>query len=126
SRTGLVAPDLEAVIKGDASASGDAGFDATVGCTPGTFTLDLALTQLMFVIDRSGSMAFTLDGIANQPRSEWRWTLLQDALSKTITTFDNQIAMGAKFFPEEITRDQASVSAAACSLDETIALPPAR
>lgn len=124
SRTGLFAPeDGEIVATKDASA--EAGFDATVGCTPGTFTLDLAITQLMFVIDRSGSMAFTLDGAPDQPRSEWRWTLLQDALAQTITSFDNEIAMGAKFFPEEITRDQASVSAAACALDSTIAIPPA-
>ena len=123
SRTGLFVPE-DGDVASDAAA--EAGFDATVGCTPGTFALDLALTQLMFVIDRSGSMAFTLDGQPNQPRGQWRWSLLQDALQTTITTFDNEIAMGAKFFPEEITRDQASVSAAACALDNTIAIPPAR
>lgn len=125
SRTGLFGPDGYDLTL-DASTNTEAGVDAAVGCKPGDFTFQLALTQLMFTIDRSGSMAFTLDGLNNFPRSQWRWTILQNSLAATITTFDNQIAMGAKFFPEEITSDQASQSEAACRLDNTIAIPPAQ
>jgi hypothetical protein len=124
SRTGLFGPEgFELNADGGLE---EAGLDATVGCTPGDFTFQLALTQLMFAIDRSGSMAFTLDGLPSFPRSQWRWSILQNSLAQTITTFDNQIAMGAKFFPEEITQDQATESEQACQLDSTIAIPPAQ
>lgn len=121
SRTGLFTADLPVAAGGT-----DAGVDAAVPCTPGDFTFELALTQLMFAIDRSGSMAFTLDGIAKMPRAQWRWSLLQESLAQTITTFDNQIAMGAKFFPEELTDNQAVAAEAACRMDNSIALPPAK
>lgn len=98
--------------------------DATVQCQDGTFKFQLALAQLMFVIDRSGSMKFTLNGVDKQPRSQWRWTILQSSLAQTITTFDNQIAMGAKFFPEELTTGQATDPNVACTVDNGIALPP--
>lgn len=125
SRTGLFAPDELGLQNGDASRL-DGDVDAFVPCTPGDFTFELALTQLMFAIDRSGSMAFTLAGLDKMPRSQWRWTILQNSLAQTITTFDNQIAMGAKFFPEELTGDQASEQDKACRLDNGIAIPPAR
>jgi len=122
SRTGLFAPDLTSQLIIDASI--DVKIDA-IACVPGQFTFDLALTQLMFVLDRSGSMAFTIDGRRGQPRTQWRWTLLQNALSKTITTFDNQIAMGAKFFPQELASGQAS-SEEACTTLGSVEIPPAR
>src|SRR5689334_18202316 len=36
----------------------DAIDDGPLACVPGTFTLELATPQLMFVLDRSGSMEF--------------------------------------------------------------------
>src|SRR5687768_1067913 len=73
SRTGLFA--------GDGSGGGpigpttdgstpnpDARVDGQVACTPGRFAFQLAIPQLMFVIDRSGSMAFALDGTQPSPR----------------------------------------------------------
>jgi hypothetical protein len=127
SRTGLFGPDPDAI---DALPPG-AGLDAStdggqVPCVPGRFSLDLALTQLMFVVDRSGSMAFTLDGRRDERRSLWRWSLLQDALRRTLPTFDQQIAMGAKFFPEVLRNEDRTSPTAACRTDTGVGIPPAR
>jgi hypothetical protein len=129
SRTGLFGPDSE--LAADASLDGgDAGEDGAVPCKPGRFTFELALTQLMFVIDRSGSMAFSLDGLSGQPPNEipkplQRWGILQEALRRTITTFDDQIAMGAKFFPEPVPRGSVD-SERSCRTDPGGGIAPAR
>lgn len=69
-------------------------------CIPGTFTFRLASPQLMFVVDRSGSMDFALaSDTPPGPGEPSRWTALAGALSQTITPFSDQIAMGARFFP---------------------------
>ena len=127
SRTGLFGPDSD-YFTGDpaADASVDAPPDGLVPCVPGRFTFELALTQLMFVIDRSGSMAFTLDGAANAPRRLWRWSILQNALRRTIVTFDDQIAMGAKFFPEVLTSSDLVSAERACRTDTGVGIAPAR
>jgi hypothetical protein len=109
SRTGLFAgggsedPIIPSV---DASPPPDARPDGAVACTPGRFDFELAIPQLMFVIDRSGSMAFALDGTQPGPRGNLppgvasRWEVLRDGLQSAITPFDRAIAMGAKFYPE--------------------------
>lgn len=129
SRTGLFGPELVPLDR-DAMAVVDAddGEAGRVRCIPGRFTLELALTQLMFVLDRSGSMKFTLDGRSDQSveREEWRWTILQNALRKTITAFDQQIAMGAKFFPETLANDNATSAERSCRTDTDVGLLPAR
>ncbi len=117
SRTGLFGPDFDALTDGgdidlrDARVDRDAQIDAPidapidvieepVGCIPGTFTFSLAIPQLMFVLDRSGSMDFGLSSntppTVGQPS---RWSALEAALSQTITPFSGQIAMGARFYP---------------------------
>ena len=120
SRTGLL---VDTTAPADAAA--DAPLDGAVPCVPGTFDFQLALTQLMFVIDRSGSMQFDLAGNRNQPRASWRWTILHDALAQTITSFDQQISMGAKFFPERDVNDGAD-AAEACRTESGVGIPPAR
>lgn len=124
SRTGLFGPEppIDAAIEGDtpdakpdaardaraeAEAEADAPFDAAIdvieepiGCVPGKFTFSLATPQLMFVLDRSGSMDFSLT--ANEPAPPGqpsRWSALEASLAQTITPFTNEIAMGARFFP---------------------------
>jgi len=77
----------------------DATPDGPVPCKPGRFDFDPATAQLMFVIDRSGSMAYTLDGRDPNPGELDRWTILRNGLAQTLTGFDQQIAMGAKFYP---------------------------
>jgi hypothetical protein len=131
SRTGLFGPEPEFLSSTDAGRDADADLDGAVPCIPGRFDFELAVTQLMFVIDRSGSMKFTLDGRdeidgAPVPRSQWRWTILRDALRQTLPSFDEQIAMGAKFFPEELTNDDLFSSERSCRTDTGVAIPPKR
>ncbi|MBX3207016.1 MAG: VWA domain-containing protein [Labilithrix sp.] len=118
SRTGLFGPEppdpvpdasLDVIVPRDALADvrDDSPIDATidvieepVGCVPGKFTFTLATAQLMFVLDRSGSMDFLLT--SNDPAlpgQTSRWRALESSLSQTITPFTNQIAMGARFYP---------------------------
>jgi von Willebrand factor type A domain len=127
SRTGLFGPE-PGFVSGDATpdASVDAPDDGPVPCVPGRFTFELALTQLMFVIDRSGSMRFSLDGVQEVPRRRWRWTVLQNALRSTLTTFDDEIAMGAKFFPEVLSDGDQIDSERACRTDTGVGIAPAR
>ncbi len=112
SRTGLFGTDdLGGLLDGSGRFDGptrppDAASDAPVKCTPGRFVFERAVPQLMFVLDRSGSMAFALDG--RQPDSRGnlppgvlsRWKVLHNGLTSAITPFDKTIAMGAKFYPE--------------------------
>lgn len=110
SRTGLFGPEpslqpLDAALDSppppDAGADVDAAVDAPLPCLPGTFTFQLATPQLMFVLDRSGSMSFSLNQDVEPPAGRpTRWTTLRDALERTIVPFDQELAMGAKFFPE--------------------------
>jgi hypothetical protein len=117
SRTGLFGPEPvpDAALDIDVPDVRDAGIDRRVdapidapidvieeplGCVPGTFAFTLATPQLMFVLDRSGSMTFELtsNNQATGGRPS-RWTTLRSALAQTITPFTNQISMGARFFP---------------------------
>ena len=107
--------------------------DGAIACTPGRFTFELATAQLMFVLDRSGSMAFALDGrrpdqFGNLPPGVLsRWDTLRDALFQTITPFDNSLAMGAKFYPEELPGDPNEPAPAdeACRTDVGVGIAPA-
>jgi len=118
SRTGLFGPEpfdpldpLDAGVaiadaRPDRDARVDAPIDASidvveepVGCIPGTFTFTLATPQLMFVLDRSGSMKWTLTGTNEAPLGQSRWDVLEASLSHVITPFSDEIAMGARFFP---------------------------
>ena len=134
SRTGLFGADSIANLPDGSLPDGgvlDGPPDGAVACTPGRFTLDLAIAQLMFVIDRSGSMAFSLDGkqpdrFGNLPPGVLsRWDTLRDALFQTITPFDNALAMGAKFYPEESPPGPAPADEA-CRTDVGVGIAPAR
>ncbi len=117
SRTGLFGPDGTEIVDANVDVNGqgggeggrdaqrdnqvDAPIDGPIMCKPGTFDFALAAAQLMFVIDRSGSMAFGLSSdTAPTPPLPTRWRALHDALQQAIVPLDNQIQMGAKFFPE--------------------------
>lgn len=127
SRTGLFGPDESMIVTTDAGKDANDDLDGAVPCVPGKFGFELALTQLMFVIDRSGSMKFRLSGPPPEgttvPRAEWRWTILQNALRTTLPSFDQQIAMGAKFFPEE---QAVGDRARACQTDQGVGIAPRR
>lgn len=133
SRTGLFGVDaLGTLPEGGATESSTldrTNPDGPVGCTPGRFTFDLAIAQLMFVVDRSGSMAFALDGtqpgqFGLPPGVPSRWEVLRDGLLKAITPYDNQIAMGAKFYPEDRQGDPDDPDEG-CRTDLGVAIAPA-
>ena len=134
SRTGLFGSDTfsgtspDGGFLPDGAPIGDAPPDGFVPCMPGTFTFDLATAQLMFVIDRSGSMAFSLNGQQGMlpPGVMSRWDTLRDALFQTITPFDNVLAMGAKFFPEPSAGDPMAPADEACAVDVGVGIAPAR
>jgi hypothetical protein len=73
-------------------------------------------------------MAFSLDGQQPNPNLPpgvlSRWDTLRDALFQTITPLDNQLAMGAKFFPEVNPGGQAPADQA-CRTDVGVPLAPA-
>jgi hypothetical protein len=127
SRTGLFGvgpgPDDSG---GSGNGSLDAGPDGPTPCVPGKFDFELATAQLMFVLDRSGSMAFSIAGLDPVPPGQLsRWETLREALSQTILGFDQQLAMGAKFFPEVIA-DQFAPADEACRVDTGVGIPPLR
>jgi hypothetical protein len=80
----------------DAFMPPDAGLDAPLSCIPGHYTLVRGTAEVMFVIDRSGSMAFNLDGSMLPPR---RWDVLQGALTATLPPYQSTLAMGAYAYP---------------------------
>jgi hypothetical protein len=110
SRTGLfgISDDIIDLPDGstpDSPSPPDARPDGPLPCKPGRFPFERAIAQLMFVLDRSGSMAFALDGTQPvggvlPPGIPSRWQVLHGGLTKAIVPFDTTIAMGAKFYPE--------------------------
>ncbi len=133
SRTGLFGVDgastaspptgADASTTVDARVPIDATIDGPVPCTPGKFDFEAATAQLMFVIDRSGSMALTLDGKITS-FGPTRWDVLRDALAQTIEPIEGTLAMGAKFYPE-VTSDD-STPEEACRTDVGVAIAPTR
>jgi hypothetical protein len=135
SRTGLFGEEAPSALPDsgllDASLM-ESPPDGALKCTPGRFTFELATAQLMFVLDRSGSMAFALDGGRPDPDGNLppgvlsRWDTLRDALVQTITPFDDTLAMGAKFYPEELPPGPNPPADKACQTDVGVGIPPAR
>lgn len=107
---------------GSRDAARDAPEEAAVPCVPGKFDLDRGFAQLVFVIDRSGSMDFSLttddDPLPGEPT---RWQALRGALSQALAPFDGEIAFGAKFFPEPFA---VSLIRDGCFVDTGVAVPP--
>ncbi len=129
SRTGLFAGDE---TEGDASTSGfeasipdaptDGKEEAAVPCVPGRFDLDRGFAQLVFVIDRSGSMDFALGADAEPaPGEPTRWQALRAALVAALAPFDDEIAFGAKLFPEPVF---ATIARDGCYVDTGVAVAP--
>lgn len=126
SRTGLFGPDGQGLLSDGGLADGAPDIDGTVPCVPGRFDLELATAQLMFVVDRSGSMDFELTRDIVAPPGRSRWELLRNALEDTIVPFDQQLAMGAKFFPEPLTESDLFDPDRSCQTDTGVGIAPRR
>ncbi|MFW5921185.1 MAG: vWA domain-containing protein [Polyangiales bacterium] len=92
ARTGLPIPD----------ASEDAGPDAPDACMPRPLELGPRRAEVMFVVDRSGSMARALDFTLPDPDGPTRWDLLRDALRMSLREADETMRIGAEQFPQAI------------------------
>lgn len=90
AKTGLLIPD--------ASREPDAGMDADI-CAPTPLVLDRRGAQIMFVVDRSNSMADTLDGRDPGPGEVPRWDILRDTLEEVLNDADRLLEIGAEFYP---------------------------
>lgn len=101
AKTGLRVPDVEQDATIDAPDVADVqdARDAQA-CVPDRFDLERRSAEIMIVVDRSNSMAFSLDGTPNVPPR--RWEVLRDALRLVLPTFERSVAFGAKFYPQVI------------------------
>lgn len=91
----------------DATSVREAGADVreeSVGCVPGDIPLTAASPEVMFVLDRSGSMRTAFEG------SESRWEVLTDALETTLPPVDSVMEVGALLFPSGSAADDCSVA----------------
>lgn len=129
SRTGLFG-DGDALLAamdagGDRLSPRDAGEDATP-CVPGSFDLTPATAQLMFVLDRSGSMNFAMtQDLPPADLEDSRWRILRNALATTLPSLEGELAIGAKFFPERLTGAEATSPRTACRTTTGVSIPPA-
>lgn len=109
ARSALERPEVDEPF----DAALDAAFDAAqdievasdsasvpVACVPGTFTLTPAVPAVLFVVDRSGSMATAFSG------GKSRWEVLRDAFRTTLPAIDQTVALGALIFPVENAGNQ--------------------
>ncbi len=98
ARTELWAPEVP-----------EAGSDSSppIGCVPGDITLTAATPEVMFVLDRSGSMSTPFDG------TQTRWQTLTSALAATLPPVDATMAIGGYVFPATTSKNDCSVPSAA-------------
>jgi hypothetical protein len=103
ARTGLTIPEYRR--DGGLDAPRDGGRDAPDSpliCLPGMFPLVPTSADVVFTIDRSGSMRLTIDGIMEAPPEFWRWAILRDALADAFADLDPRVNVGAEFYPQPL------------------------
>jgi hypothetical protein len=101
----------------------DSGPDGAM-CTPGTFDLERRGAEVLFVLDRSGSMELGLDGSEPGPGVVSRWSVLVDALETTLPR-DDLMQVGAKLFPQAIGPTEEVTHDNGCMVLPVIELEPA-
>ncbi len=101
AKTGLDYPDIEPIPDGGVDAARDVPFVRFDACVPGRFALIRRTAEVMFVIDRSGSMDTALEAqVGDASRSPSRWNTLADALRVSIVgETETRLSMGALVFP---------------------------
>lgn len=98
--------------------------DEVAACVPGRFALDRRGAEIMFVIDRSNSMAFSLEGATNPGMLPTRWQVLRDALQMVLPMFERTVSFGAKFYPQVVAPNNPDLMAN-CTSAPGIDLAPA-
>lgn len=102
SRTGLRLPDASASVD---AASHEAGLDARIdarpadSCTAREIAVMPLRAEVMFVLDRSTSMGWSLTGPSGPGPS--RWSILLDALHAELPRYDATTDMGMLLFPSD-------------------------
>jgi hypothetical protein len=130
AKTGLLVELEDAGRDADEDADEDVVEDADVEadtepdvdpdtCVPDPVTIDRRRAEVMFTIDRSSSMEWTLEG----DEVGWppRWNLLRDALNETLYDVDHLLEIGAKFFPRRDPIDLVE----SCGVEPGVELEPA-
>ena len=117
AKTGLLVPD--------ASHDADVEEEPDV-CRPEPVEIDRRRAEVMFTIDRSASMRWSLEGDPDPgPGVPSRWSMLREDLGETLYDVEHLIEVGAKFFPLEIGPNDSGDPERNCSLDSGIDLVPA-
>ncbi|MDH5492058.1 MAG: hypothetical protein OEY14_08895 [Myxococcales bacterium] len=114
AKTGLLVPALER----------DAAIEAGAVCARPEVTLSPQAAEVLFIIDRSNSMADTLDGRDPGPGELSRWLLLQGALAASLAAFDDRLGVGAEFYPQVLRGEIPPDPDLVCGIDPGIDLPP--
>jgi hypothetical protein len=124
AKTGLLIPDASRGPDAGMDAGPDAGPDSGV-CQPRPVALVRRGAQVMFVVDRSSSMADTFDGRDPEPGELRRWDLVGQVLGQVLGDADPLLEVGAKFYPRALP-EVIMTPEEACSVDTGIDLSPNR
>ena len=120
AKTGLLVPDASS----DADVEADAHSDSDV-CLPQPVLIDRRRAEVIFVIDRSTSMLWNLEGDVAGPGETSRWEILRAALEDVLDDTEHLLEYGAKFFPLEIGPGEEVDPETACTNDPGVDLRPA-
>ncbi len=101
AKTGLDYPDIEPIPEAGMDTFRDVPFVRYEACVPGRYGLVRRTAEVIFVIDRSGSMDAALEAeVGDGGRSPSRWNSLADALRVSIAgEVETRLSMGALVFP---------------------------
>jgi predicted small lipoprotein YifL len=122
AKTGLLIPD--ASVDAEVEADVDVEPDVDV-CLPEAVEIDRRRAEVLFVIDRSSSMLWALEGSAPLPGEPNRWEILRNALDDVLGDTEHLLEYGAKFFPLEVRPGEPVDPELACTIDPGIDLRPA-
>lgn len=104
AKTGLEIPTYDSSIDAELPDAGlDAGYDSAVPfdspCPAFGLRFSQTVADVIFLLDRSGSMSTTWEGLPFGAGLPSRWMIVRDTLADTIPRFDRQLRFGANLFP---------------------------
>ncbi len=94
-------------------------------CIPGRFSLERRSAEVMFVVDRSGSMGYAIDGRRAFGDTPTRWRILRDAFAMALAPVDATLQFGAKFYPRTYDASQPLPVEVTCVTEPGVDLAPA-